>query len=114
LPSHRTTGLSSEQFVDLCVWVSEEIGRWHPVAGRRRALSLNQAVKATVMYFKNNLTQEVIAELLDVAQSTVPRYIAALESVIMTVLNDFVLSDAEVSEVAAARVTVVDGSLCPC
>jgi hypothetical protein len=114
LPSDRTTGLSSEQFTDLCGWVAEEIGAWQPASGRRRALSLNKAVKATVMYFKNNLTQEVIAELLDVAQSTISRCIAALEPVIAAVLQDFVPSDAEVSAMAGARVTVVDGSLCPC
>ncbi|MGF1663181.1 MAG: transposase family protein [Kineosporiaceae bacterium] len=94
--------------------MAEEIGAWQPTSGRRRALSLNKAVKATVLYFKNNLTQEVIAELLDVAQSTISRCIAALEPVIAAVLQDFVPSDAEVSAMAGARVTVVDGSLCPC
>jgi len=91
--------------------VEAEVGHWHPVAGRRRALSLNKAVKATVMYLKNNITQEVIAELLEVSQSTISRLLAELEVVITDVLAEFV---PDLAEETAGRVAVVDGSLCPC
>jgi predicted XRE-type DNA-binding protein len=87
------------------------IGEWRKPVGRRRALSLSQALKATVMYLKNNLTEEVIAELLHVSQPTISRVIADLEKVIADALEEFV---PDLAREAAGRVTVVDGSLCPC
>ena len=70
MPSNRTTGLSPEQFAELCRRVADEIGPWNTRTGRPRALTIGKAVKATVMYFKNNITQEVVAEALEVSQPT--------------------------------------------
>ena len=89
----------------------DEIGEWETRTGRPRALSFCKAVKATVMYFKNNVTQELIAELLDVSQPTISRVIAELETVIHTVLAPHV---PDLAEAAKGRVTVVDGTLTPC
>jgi len=110
LPSKRTTGLSTEQFAELCKRVSDAIGPWNPPAGRPRALSLGKAVKATVMYFKNNITQEVIGELLEVSQPTVSRVIAELEPVIADVLAEYV---PDLPEELTGRVVLVDGTLAP-
>ncbi|MPY81566.1 MAG: transposase, partial [Actinophytocola sp.] len=63
------------------------------------------------MYFKNNITEEVIAELLFVDQSTISRAISDLEEVIADVLDEFVPGLIEEMD---GRVGVVDGSLCPC
>jgi DNA-binding transcriptional regulator LsrR (DeoR family) len=49
--------------------------------GRPRELTLHQAVKAVVMYFRTNITQELIAELLFVDQSTISRAISDLEEI---------------------------------
>jgi hypothetical protein len=111
LPSQRTTGLTPEQFLTLCELVKDAVGSWHPLVGRRRALPLNKAVKATVMYLKNNLTQEVIGELLDVSQPTISRVLSELENVIAAVLDGFV---PDLATEAVGRVAVVDGSLHPC
>lgn len=111
MQSQRTTGLTTEQFAELCRRVLDEIGAWQAHTGRPRAVALGQAVKATVMYFKNNVTQEVIAELLGISQPTVSRVIAELEPVIGHVLEEFV---PDLAEETAGRVAVVDGTLCPC
>ena len=111
MPSHRTTGLSPDQFTELCRRVRGHVGAWNAPTGRPRALALGQAVKATVMYFKNNLTQEVIAELLAVSQATVSRVIAEIEPVIGQVLAKDVPA---VPDALAGRVIVVDGTLAPC
>ena len=111
MQAKRTTGLSAKQFIDLCDRVKVHLGAWHPQTGRKRALSLNQAIKATVMYVKNNITQEVIGELLDVDQSTISRTIGQIEVLVTEVLEEFV---PEVTGEAVGRVTIVDGSLCPC
>jgi transposase len=110
LRSKRTTGLSAEQFAELCRLVLAAVD-WHAGCGRPRALTLGHAVKATVMYFKNNITQDVIAELLDVSQPTVSRIIAELEPVIGDVLDDYVPDPAEA---LTGLVTLIDGTLTPC
>lgn len=111
MPSHRTTGLSPEQFIEVCDRVRGAAGGWQAATGRPRALRLTKAVKATVMYLKNNLTQEVVAELLDVSQPTISRVIAELEVVIADVLDEFV---PDLAEEIRGRVGVADGTLCPC
>jgi DDE superfamily endonuclease/Helix-turn-helix of DDE superfamily endonuclease len=111
LRSKRTTGLSAEQFLALCELVTEAVGTWQPTTGRPRALSLNKAVKVTVMYLKNNITQEVIGELLTVSQPTVSRVITELEPIIGDVLDGYV---PDLATEVTGRVAVVDGTLCPC
>ena len=111
MPPQRTTGPSPEQFITLCELIEDSVGDWHPITGRRRALSLNTAVKATVMYPKNNPTQEVIAELLEVSQPTISRVLPELEVIIADVLDEFV---PDLAEEVAGRVAIVEGSLCPC
>jgi hypothetical protein len=48
--------------------------------GRHRQLTFQRAVKATIIYFKTNVTEEVIGELLFVDQSTVSRAIGELDT----------------------------------
>jgi hypothetical protein len=75
LRTERTTGLTVEQFADLCALVLQEIGTWAIGRGRPKLLSLGQAVKVTVMYDKNNITEEVLSELFGVSQPTISRAI---------------------------------------
>jgi Helix-turn-helix of DDE superfamily endonuclease len=44
-------------------------------------------MKATIMYFKTNVTEELIGELLFVDQSTISRAISDLEDVIAEALE---------------------------
>src|SRR5437879_3324229 len=62
------------------------------------------------MYFKTNVTEELIGELLFVDQSTISRAISDLEGIIAEVLEEFV---PDLAEEMDGRVGVVDGSLCP-
>jgi hypothetical protein len=91
LPCQATTGLTSEQFDELVERVGERIV-WDYGRGRPRELTLHQAVKAVVMYFRTNITQELIAELLFVDQSTISRAISDLEEIIAEALDEFVQS----------------------
>jgi hypothetical protein len=110
LPGQATTGLIAEQFDDLVARIEKQV-IWDSGIGRPRQLTLRQAVKATIMYFKNNITEDLIGELLFVDQSTVSRAINDLEGVLADVLDEFV---PDLAEEMAGRVGVVDGSLCPC
>lgn len=111
--SHRTVGLSRIQCHELLRRV-ERLIDWDKPTGRPRKLTLTQALKATLMYFKNNLTQEVIAELLGVSQSVVSDTIATLEKAIEQALTEFVRDLAQVAADLAGRVALIDGSLHPC
>jgi len=66
---------------------------------------------ASPLYFKNNVTEEVIAELMFVDQSTVSRAIADIEIAIADALDDWV---PDLDEAVRGTATVVDGSLLPC
>lgn len=110
MPTQATTGLTTEQFDELVARIEERVV-WDSGIGRPRQLTLRQAVKATVMYFKTNVTEDVIGELLFVDQSTISRVISDLEGVITDALAEFVPNLAEEMD---GRVGVVDGSLCPC
>lgn len=110
MPTQATTGLAPEQFDELVVRVDKRV-MWDCAGGRPKALTLRQAVKATVMYFRTNVPEELIAELLFVDQSTISRVISELEGVIEEVLQEFV---PDLAEEAAGRVAIVDGSLLPC
>src|SRR5947209_8951219 len=110
LPGQATTGLTSEQFDELVDRVGERIV-WDYERGRPRELTLHQAVKAVVMYFRTNITQGLIAELLFVDQSTISRAISDLEEIIAEALDEFV---PELPEEIEGRVAIADGSLCPC
>lgn len=107
---HRTTGLTNDKFDHLIERLAEQI-TWDQTTGRPRALTLRQAVKATLMYLKNNITQEVIAELLFVDQAVISRAISDLEGPIADVLDEFIPDPATELD---GRVAVVDGTLCPC
>ena len=110
MPGQATTGLTPEQFNELIDRVGQRLV-WDSGRGRPRELTLRQAVKAVIMYFRINVTQEVIAELLFVDQSTISRVISDLEEIIAEALDEFV---PELPEEIEGRVAVVDGSLCPC
>ena len=107
--ANATTGLTSEQFDELVARVEECIA-WNSVRGRPKELTLRQAVKATIMYFRTNITEEVIGELLFVDQATISRAISRLEEVIAEVLDEFV---PDLTEQVDGQVGVIDGSLCP-
>lgn len=111
MPSNRTTGLTPIQFADLCTRVAHQKIRAPKPTGRPRALSLGKAVKVTIMYFKNNLTQELIAELTNVSQSTISRAISHYEGPIAAALRDLV---PDFAVAIRNEVTLVDGTLAPC
>src|SRR5262249_41986935 len=99
----------SDQFDELVARVEERIV-WDTGRGRPKELTLRQAVKVVLTYFRTNVSEEVIGELLFVDQSTISRTIKALESVIADALEEFVPN---LEEEIEGRVGVVDGSLCP-
>jgi hypothetical protein len=63
------------------------------------------------MYYKNNVTEEFLGELLGVSQPTISRTINRIEPVIADVLDAYVPDPQDVPD---GLVVLVDGTLAPC
>jgi DDE superfamily endonuclease/Helix-turn-helix of DDE superfamily endonuclease len=111
LRTQRTTGLTVEQFAELCHLVFARVQYWSTGIGRPRSLTLGEAVKVTVMYEKNNMTEEVLSELFGVSQPTISRVITKIEPIIAEALGEFVLHPEDAPD---SIVVLVDGTLTPC
>jgi hypothetical protein len=110
LPGQATPGLTSEQFDELIDRVGQRLV-WESGKGRPRELTLRQAVKAVVTYFRTTITPDVIADLLFIDQSTISRAISDLEEIIAEARDEFV---PELPDELEGRAGVVDGTRCPC
>lgn len=110
MPSHRITGLDDEQLDELATRLETRI-EWNQEKGRPRKLTLRQALRAILLYERQNITQEVIASIYDVSQSYISTMTTFLEPHIETVLAEFVPDPAES---LPGRVSCIDGALLPC
>jgi len=79
----RMSGLGAEQLDELEQLVSELLKEpWDKGNGRIRELTLREALIVASGYARNNITEEVWAEIFDVDQSTISRYITFLTPLI--------------------------------
>ena len=61
---HRTLGLDAEQLDELEGRIEDILpGPWDKGTGRPRSLSLREAIMVTLLYERQNMTEEVIADL---------------------------------------------------
>lgn len=110
LPGQATPGLTSEHFDELV----DRVGQRRVGDGghsRPKELTRRQAVTAVVTDVRTNVTQDVIADLLFGAQSTVSRAISDLEGLLAEALEEVI---PELPEEIDGRIRVIDGALCPC
>ena len=101
-----TTGLTDDEFDELLAWLREE-----GVEGYPPILGLSGSLRATLMYLRQNIVQEVIGEFPDVSQTTVSRVIKALTEAISRTPAVLLLTAEEVPRDCDY---VVDGTLFPC
>jgi len=105
-----TTGLDSEQLTELVVGVRARLGGEYVSRGRPFALGLFRSVAMVLALLRQNIVQQVAAEIFGVSQSTVSRRWDALREVIEAVLAEFVPTPAQV---AGTSTVLVDGTLIP-
>ena len=111
----RMSGLGTEQIDELERRVAIMLEKpWDKKTGRPRELTLREAIIVTCGYMRQNIIEEVWADIFDVAQSTISRYIT-----ILTPLIDRATKRDRPTKTAAARavrgvIALVDGSLWPC
>jgi DDE superfamily endonuclease/Helix-turn-helix of DDE superfamily endonuclease len=111
----RMSGLDQEQLDELEQIVSELLGEpWDKGNGRPRELSLREALIVTSGYARNNITEEIWAEIFDVDQSTISRHITFLTPLIEQATAEFRPSAEEATEAVKGAIALVDGTLWPC
>jgi Helix-turn-helix of DDE superfamily endonuclease len=107
---YHTTGLTREEFSDLCVmiWqVAAEAGNpaWPP------GLGLYKSVLVTLSYLRRNRIQAEIAESFGVSQPTISRAISAISPLLERVLADRAPA---ADDLDPQSQLIVDGTLLPC
>src|SRR6516162_1146872 len=96
----RMSGLDEEQLSELERRVNELLEEpWDKEEGRPRELTLREALVVTCGYMRQNIIEDVWADIFDVAQSTISRYI--------TFLTPFVEKATEEDRPAAEDVSAV-------
>jgi Helix-turn-helix of DDE superfamily endonuclease len=65
-------------------------------------------------YMRNNVTEEVWAEIFGISQSCVPRYIKLLTPVIADAMKDHRPTAQDAAEATRGAIALVDGTLWPC
>ena len=109
------SGLNAEQLDELEECVDELLEEpWDKGKGRPRELTFREALIVACGYARNNITQEIWAEIFDVGQSTISRYITFLTPLIDQATAGFRPSAEEAAEATRGAITLVDGTLWPC
>jgi hypothetical protein len=111
----RMSGLDAEQLDELEYRVAELLEEpWDKGIGRPRELTLREALIVTSGYMRNNITEEIWAEIFDVDQSTISRHITFLTPLIEQATDEFRPPAEKAAEAVRGAVVLVDGTLWPC
>src|SRR5260370_3760121 len=105
------SGLDAEQLDELEELISELLEEpWDKGCGRPRELTLREALIVACGYARNNITEEVWAEIFDIAQSTISRYITLLTPLIDQATAKFRPVADDASEATRSAIALVDGA----
>jgi hypothetical protein len=108
-------GLDTEQLNELECRVEELLEKpWKKKVGRPRELTLREAIVVACGYVRNNIIEEVWAEIFDVNQSTISRYITFLTPLIDLATAEFRPTAKDATEATRDAIALVDGTLWPC
>jgi DDE superfamily endonuclease/Helix-turn-helix of DDE superfamily endonuclease len=87
---------------------------WNKGEGRPRELTLREALIVTSGYLRQNIVEEVWADIFDVAQSTISRYITFLTPLIEKATEEDRPTAEDAAEATRGAIALVDGTLWPC
>jgi hypothetical protein len=109
------SGLDAEQLDELEELISDLLEEpWDKVKGHPRELTLREALIVASGYARNNIIEEIWAEIFDVNQSTISRYITLLTPLIDKATAEFRPTADEAAEATRSAIALVDGTLWPC
>jgi hypothetical protein len=109
------SGLDEEQLDELEERVSELLEKpWDKDTGRPRELAFREALVVTCGYMRQNIIEEVWADIFDVGQSTISRIITFLTPLVEQATAEFRPTAQDAAEVTRNAIALVDGTLWPC
>ncbi len=109
------SGLSSEQIDELERRVSRLLETpWSKESGRPRGLTLREALVVTCGYLRQNIVEEVWAEVFGVSQATISRCIAFLTPLVKRVTDRERPTRTAAAQALRGAIALVDGTLWPC
>ena len=111
----RMSGLDSEQLDELELRVAEILERpWDSATGRPKELTLREAIIVASGYARQNIIEDVWAEIFDVSQPGVSRIITEITPLIEKATAEFRPAADEAKATARGQTVLVDGFLAPC
>jgi hypothetical protein len=111
----RISGLNDEQLDELECRVSRLLDRpWEKGEGRPHELSLREALVVTCGYLRQNIIEDVWADIFDIDQSTVSRYITFLTPLVERATQEDRPTAEEAAEATRDAIALVDDTLWPC
>jgi len=111
----RTFGLNAEQLDELEARIEDILPEpWDKGVGRPKSLSLREAIMVTLVYKRQNITEEVIADFFGISQGTVSNIITEFTPLIAKATEEFRPDAEEAKEMTRGRLALVDGTLWPC
>jgi hypothetical protein len=111
----RMSGLGEKQLDELEERVSELLEMpWDKDTGRPRELTLQEALVVTCGYMRQNIIEDVWADIFDVDQSTISRIITFLTPLVEQATVEFRPALEEAAEATRDAIALVDGTLWPC
>ena len=112
---HRTFGLDAGQLDELEARIEDILpDPWDKGTGRPRSLSLREAIMVTLLYKRQNMIEEVIADLFGVSQGTISEIITEFTPLIAQATEEFRPDAEEAKQMTRGRLALVDGTLWPC
>ncbi len=112
---YRMSGLTCKQLDELEERVAELLAEsWDKGTGRPRELTLREALIVSCGYTRNNITEEIWAEIFGVHQTTISRYVSKLTPLIDQATEEFRPTAEEAAEATRDAIALVDGTLWPC
>ena len=109
---HRTFGLDARQLDELEARIEDILpDPWDKGTGRPKSLSLREAIMVTLLYKRQNIIEEVIADLFGVSQGTVSEIITEFTVLIAQATEEFRPDADEAKQMTRGRLALVDGTL---
>ena len=107
---NTTISLDRDQILNLCELIHTSQSGNLPAAGSR-VLGLFRCIQVTVLMLRHNLTQELLADIHIVSQSTISRVVAVYTPLIADLLQAWI---PELEDLDPDRQYIIDGTLVPC
>ena len=104
---NTTTCLDRDQILDLCELIHTSRSGNLPAAGSR-TLGLFRCIQVTLLMLRHNLTQELLADIHMVSQSTISRVVAVYTPLIAELLQAWI---PQVEDLDPDRQYIIDGTL---